>query len=166
MKFGSFHESFTTLFTIIGFCFNFEISLHQLFHCLYFLLHFNIMDRFHYTLYTFDNDNFEQHVFSSIQRFKLMERCVNFFEISLYIPKFQNVKLLCNIFMAYLVNLQHFFLIEKSTMIIILVFLIKRSHFCNIFTYFQNQIMWQACLSLTENFFFNSFFYLRTKTHF
>ena len=45
--------------------------------------------------------------FPVYQRFKLMERCVNFFEISLYIPKFQNVKLLCNIFMAYLVNLQH-----------------------------------------------------------
>ena len=104
--------------------------------------------------------------FPVYQRFKLTERWVNFFEISLYIPKFQNVKLLCNIFMAYLVNLQHFFLIEKSTMIIILVFLIKRSHFCNIFTYFQNSIMWQACWSLTEknHIFFNTFFYLRAKT--
>ena len=51
--------------------------------------------------------------FPAYQRFKLMERCVNFFEISLYIPKFQNVKLLCNIFMAYLVNLQRSFFDRK-----------------------------------------------------
>ena len=46
--------------------------------------------------------------FPVYQRFKLMERCVNFFEISLYIPKFENVKCLYHIFMAYLLNLQNF----------------------------------------------------------
>ena len=46
--------------------------------------------------------------FPVYQRFKLMKRCVNFFEISLYIPKFENVKCLYHIFMAYLLNLQNF----------------------------------------------------------
>ena len=46
--------------------------------------------------------------FPVYQKFKLMERCVNFFEISLYIPKFKNVKCLYHIFMAFLLNLQNF----------------------------------------------------------
>ena len=46
--------------------------------------------------------------FPVYQRFKLTERWVNFFEISLYIPKFENVKCLYHIVMAYLLNLQNF----------------------------------------------------------